>query len=156
MYLRGRLQADIAQELGIGQATVSRDLKALQQEWQQSALVNIDAAKARELARVDELERTCWTEWEASKQEKHSTIREQVDGAQGTRKKAQMKQEERLGDPRYLQGVQWCIERRCKILGIDAPSRAELSGKGGKDLLDVQGLIDLLRRAEEAVGNGAG
>lgn len=36
-----------------------------------------------------------------------------------------------------------------------APPRQalELTGKGGKDLLDVQGLVGLLRQAEEALGN---
>ncbi|MHC4984512.1 MAG: hypothetical protein ACYTF6_15275, partial [Planctomycetota bacterium] len=31
------------------------------------------------------------------------------------------------GDPRFLAGVQWCIERRCKILGLDAPTKAQAS-----------------------------
>jgi hypothetical protein len=28
------------------------------------------------------------------------------------------------GDPRFLAGVQWCIDRRAKMLGLDAPSRS--------------------------------
>jgi hypothetical protein len=28
------------------------------------------------------------------------------------------------GDPRYLQGIQWCIDRRAKMLGLDAPSKS--------------------------------
>jgi len=31
------------------------------------------------------------------------------------------------GDPRFLTGVQWCIERRCKILGIDAVIAGEVT-----------------------------
>lgn len=31
--------------------------------------------------------------------------------------------EEQLGDPRYLQIVSWCIERTCKLLGLDAPTK---------------------------------
>jgi hypothetical protein len=26
--------------------------------------------------------------------------------------------EDPCGDPRYLEGVQWCVEQRCKILGL--------------------------------------
>jgi hypothetical protein len=28
------------------------------------------------------------------------------------------------GDPRFLNGVQWCIDRRAKLLGLDAPSKS--------------------------------
>ena len=27
-----------------------------------------------------------------------------------------------------MNGVQWCIDRRCKILGIDAASKVDISG----------------------------
>ena len=35
------------------------------------------------------------------------------------------------GEPRFLQGVHGCIERRCKILGLDAPRKQEVTGFGG-------------------------
>ena len=38
--------------------------------------------------------------------------------------------EERTGDPRYLDGVMRCIERRCHLLGLDAPAKLDL-GQGG-------------------------
>lgn len=39
-------------------------------------------------------------------------------------KKVAKKWVEACGDPRYLAGVQWCIDKRCKLLGLDAPTRA--------------------------------
>jgi hypothetical protein len=134
MYLRGRLQAEIAEELGIAQSTVSRDLKALHEEWRQSALIDINEAKARELARIDELERTYWAAWERSREDAESEAKKAIDSADGKRYEVQTQRKGQAGDPRFLQGVQWCIERRCKILGIDAPTRAELTGKGGGPL----------------------
>lgn len=37
-----------------------------------------------------------------------------------------------MGDPRYLAGVQWCIEIRCKLLGIEAPKRVDVTSAGEK------------------------
>jgi transcriptional regulator with XRE-family HTH domain len=137
-YLRGLSQQAIAADLNIGQATVSRDLKALQSAWQESALIDIDAAKARELARIDELERTYWAEWSESREARRieATKKVQTEGnAEGeggsTRAEAMIRKEERLGDPRYLEGVRWCIQRRCDILGIDAPKKVAGAGKDG-------------------------
>jgi hypothetical protein len=38
---------------------------------------------------------------------------------------------ESAGDPRFLAGIQWCIEQRCKILGLLAAVKNELTGKDG-------------------------
>jgi hypothetical protein len=42
-----------------------------------------------------------------------------------------MEKEQRDGNPAFLAGVMSCIERRCKLLGLDAPAKAELTGKDG-------------------------
>ena len=49
-YLRGEYQSAIADTLGIDQATVSRDLKALRAAWLASAVRDFDLARAQELA----------------------------------------------------------------------------------------------------------
>jgi len=128
LYLRGCLQAEIATEVGLSEATVSRDLKALQQEWHESSLLDIDAAKARELARIDELERTYWQAWKRSCEDAETETARVVETAGGRRRVAQKQTKCQAGDPRFLQGIQWCIERRCKVLGIDAPEKLEHSG----------------------------
>lgn len=125
LYLQGWLQADIAGELGVDPSTVSRDLKVLQGEWLASALLDFNEARAQQLAKIDRLEREYWQAWERSCADAESETREgtpdSVDKVKKTRKG-------QAGDPRFLQGVQWCIERRCKILGVDAPDRHELTG----------------------------
>jgi len=127
MYLHGVLQADIADELHIDQSTVSRDLKALQDEWRASSLIDIDEAKARELARIDELERTYWDGWRRSKEDAEIERKRVTEGGKDGRKyEAGTETKGQVGDPRFLQGVQWCIERRCKVIGIDAPTKQEI------------------------------
>lgn len=128
LYLQGWTQAAIGAHLDMTQQMVSYDLLRVQEAWRESALVDINEAKARELARIDELERTYWIEWEASREDWTATMTKAVDVSGTTRKEATKRTEQRLGDPRYLSGVQWCIERRCAIMGIDAPKKAEIGG----------------------------
>ena len=109
LYLRGWLQVDIAAEVGLSQSTVCQDLKALHKQWVASALVDIDIAKSKELAKIDVLERENWDAWQRS--------------CEGAKTKT--------GNPRFLQGIERCIERRCKILGLDAPRKQEVIGFGG-------------------------
>ena len=138
-YLKGWLQADIADELGISQATVSRDIKALQQAWLDSALVDFNEAKARELAKVDQLEREYWQAWARSCEDAETVTQKAVKTGEEERKEATKTAKGQAGDPRFLSGVQWCINKRCEILGIDAPQRHEVSGAIA---LDFSGNVD--------------
>lgn len=129
LYLQGWLQADIAADLGIDQSTISRDLKALQSEWLESALINFNEAKAQELAKVDRLEREYWEAWARSCEDAETVRQEGSRKGKGTSGKLPpvdkivKTSKGQAGDPRFLQGVQWCIDKRCKILGIDAPQK---------------------------------
>jgi DNA-binding transcriptional ArsR family regulator len=132
MYLKGRFQWEIADSLGIDQATVSRDLKALQKEWKESAVRDFDEAKEQELARVDNLERTYWESWERSLKEKETTRTEQSTKDKGNNKdegstRAGILKEQRDGNPEFLKGVQWCINKRSEILwGVEMKKLEEI------------------------------
>lgn len=145
-YLKGKTQAEIAVELGVSQQAISDDLKLLQKRWQAASLMDLDEAKARELAKIDELERVYWAEWLVSKQEKQVTQTAKKAG----RAEAMVRKETRDGNPAYLAGVQWCIDRRCKLLGLDAPERTELTGKDGVPLFNVKEiLVELPKEADD-------
>jgi hypothetical protein len=132
LYLQGRYQWEIALVVQVDQATISRDLKAIRAEWKASALRDFDEAREQELARIDALEREYWQAWQASKGEKERTATERADTPQGARMKAAVKKEQRDGNPSFLGGVQWCINKRCEVLGLDAPKQHELLGKDGQ------------------------
>lgn len=123
LYLSHQSQAQIAERLGVTQQTISLDLKAIQREWKEEREHDLDIAKARELARIDKIEIMYLREWQKSRRRRARGI----DGTNTVYKTM-------LGDPRYLAGVQWCIDKRCKLLGLDAPARQELSGPGGKPI----------------------
>jgi predicted transcriptional regulator len=119
LSLRGLSQAKIARRLGCSQSTVSRDLEAVRAAWLADATLAMDAIKAKELAKLDELEATYWRAWERSVGEHtKTTVTDKATGAETS-----TTTEDLCGDPRYLAGVERCVERRCKIPGLDAPKR---------------------------------
>ncbi len=138
MYLQGIGQVAIAEVIGVSQPTVSADLKHLHRQWQKDAARDINEAKARELAKIDQLERTYWQAWIDSREEKETKTQEQVglavkdadEDATTQRVKRSVRKEKRDGDPRYLAGVMTCINKRCQLLGLDAPKDDSLTLKG--------------------------
>lgn len=132
-YLQGETQASIAEHIGVTQQQISADLKTIQKRWLKSVTMMIDAAKAKELAKIDLLEQTYWNAWFASitpKEIKSSEVFT-VNGDGNATKKASLKTEQRDGNPAFLAGVDRCIERRCKLLGLDAPVKLA-DADGGK------------------------
>ena len=131
-YLSGVYQADIAEELQLSQQQISYDLKTIRQRWLNASVENINEAKARELAKVDNLELEYWAAWKRS-QEDAETVKQK--GRAGGEKPDEIEKTAKgqAGDPRFLAGVQWCIERRCAIMGIDAPKKTDLTS-GGKEI----------------------
>lgn len=117
-YLMGKSQGVIADlllsEFGVkvSQQTISNDLKAVREEWKKRSAALINEHVAEEMAKIDHLERTYHALFEKSK---------------GRRKMGR-------GDIKYLQRVEWCIDRRIQLLGVDAPKRTEISGLNGAPL----------------------
>lgn len=145
LYLQGLAQSEIATQLGISQSTVSRDLQTIQKTWIHDAARDIGERKAQELAKVDALELEYWEAWKRS-QENAETRTLKGKGAASNEGPADVEQtvrtEGQVGDPRFLTGIQWCIERRCLILGVDAPKRQEITGKDGEPIKFVKVGID--------------
>jgi hypothetical protein len=111
LYCRGLPQRQIAERLGVTQAQISVDLKAIRKEWLESSLRDFDSVKAEQLAKLDEVERSAWDSWERSSKVK---VR-MPDGS--------IEEQERPGDPRFLDRVFSCIETRLKVIGaIKSPS----------------------------------
>lgn len=150
LYLRGNSQQSIAERIGVTREQIKYDLKAIQKRWQDKTTINLDAAKQKELARIDELEREYWQAWDASKGEK-TKQRQESNGKDSEGKpriiKAVMEKDQMLGNPAFLAGVQWCISERCKLLGIYAPAKQEMSGPNGGPIETKDITLDDTERA---------
>ena len=141
LYKTGWGQMEIARELGISQSQVSRDMAALRKEWLESALVDVDESRAKELAKLDHLESEYWRAWERSQEEAETfTDADKARGGGYT-----YKIERRDGNPAFLSGVMDCIRKRCDILGVGAPKEQDIGDKGSKDLFEGRTAIEELR-----------
>ena len=135
LYLQGKTQADIAAVIGVARQQIGYDLVIIQRRWRSDTTINLDEAKQKELARVDVLEREYWSAWERSLEEKVKTRTEKHTGSDSA--KASVEKESLLGNPAYLAGVMSCIERRCKMLGLDAPTKIAPTTPDGKESIPI-------------------
>lgn len=146
LYLRGMYQADIARQLGVTQQQVSYDLKIIQTRWAEKTAIDFDLEKQKELSRIDTVEREYWEAWERSKGEKVKA-RQETNGRDKSGKpmvsKAVSEKEQMIGNPQFLQGVQWCITERCKLLGLVAPAKLD-ANVNSKATLENRGEVKLI------------
>lgn len=130
LYLQGWYQVDIAAEVGVTQQQVSADLKVLRSQWLESSLRDFDEARDQELFKIDNLEREYWSAWEKSKQDYKKKMTKVKGGIKDPNYVEKTESEVIIfGDKRFLDGVQWCITKRCEILGLNAPIKKEVVKK---------------------------
>ena len=116
-YLRGNLQSEIAKNLGLSRQQIGYDLADIRKRWLASALRDFDEAKAQELAKLDNLERTYWQGWDDSRKDRKRTTEEKHEDPAWNKEKTELTTSP--GDPRFLDGVRKCVEQRCRILGLE-------------------------------------
>jgi hypothetical protein len=129
MYLQGRSQAEIGEALSCDQATVSRDLTELRKEWLERSINHVDQKKAIELAKLDRLEVTYWNAWDRSQENAETEISRDTPLGHVHEHKSVGQS----GNPAFLEGVLKCIQKRCELLGLDAPKKTDLTS-GGKPI----------------------
>lgn len=124
-YLTGKSVAKIADVLNLPVSVVQSDLDTIREAWKSSAIADYNERTNIELARLDALEQVYWDAWwnsleenERQKRETRTSQRTQWTIAQVTKNTRQ------LGEAQYLQGVERCIDRRIKLLGLDAPTKS--------------------------------
>ena len=135
LHLKGKTEHEITDILNaerpyeLTRNQIHYDLASLAAEWRAEAKSDKADAIAREFAHIKVLQGTYWSAWERSLEEKTKTRTEKTTGTGAG--KASVEKESLFGNPSYLAGVMSCIERRCKLLGLDAPLKNEHTGKGG-------------------------
>jgi hypothetical protein len=126
LYIQGKKQGAIAEIVSaqytfrITQQQISSDLKVIRDRWLESSVRDFDAAKSEQLAKIDHMESEAWQSWEKSKEVSKTVTRKQGGMNDG---EVITKIETLTGNPAYLNIVDRCIERRCRLLGLDAELR---------------------------------
>jgi DNA-binding CsgD family transcriptional regulator len=121
-YLQGQHDTrQIAEALNVSTATVRSDLKVLARQWEAQSEKSFSEYPARVLAEAARIKDEYWREYHRSKEPKRTVTSKQARDATGRvigEQEVTTKIEERLGDPRYLKGVEDCLGLEVKILGL--------------------------------------
>jgi hypothetical protein len=151
LYIRGKSQVEIAADVGVSQSTVCNDLNEVRRLWKASAMVDFDAKKEEQLAKIDEVEKKAWEAWERScedaevRHRRREFIRVEVKSKSGRKTKGRGKvggahkmvpvkgvseftARGQVGDPRFLDQVMRCVETRVRILGLAAVEEKKPKG----------------------------
>jgi hypothetical protein len=159
LYLRGYSLHEVVKYIAdnrpysLTPQTVAADMVEIRERWRAQYLANFDDVKAQELARLDRLELAYWTEYDKSKQDKDTIetvkVNDEWEAAKNKTNPADTKasgysrtrvkhtREKMLGNPVYLQGVQWCIQQRCKILGLDSPKTVNINWRNAAEAAGI-------------------
>lgn len=108
---------------------VTQDLKLLFDRLTDEQKESLEDRRIREIQKINFLEEQAWEAWERSKSiRKISTVKTKravSEDAMGKPVRLNAgqddfnnRQEDQYGDPRYLSQVQWCISKRCELLGL--------------------------------------
>ena len=143
------LQEHTGADYTLSANTIRLEVDAVRKEWQKSALVDFNEAVNNAMAKIDALEHEYWQAWMRSQVPKQTITkkrtpipaRNEEDGSLAVDEDGALVYEEQNGEPRYIQveeserfetsvgnsafldGVKWCIDRRIKLLGLDAPQK---------------------------------
>lgn len=148
LYLQGKGQSDIAQELNLTQATISRDLEHVQTAWRESSIRDFDAQRDLEIARLNQIEKEAWAAWERSQQPAQTAV---VSGAAGSQT-AKRTLRHQCGNPRFLELALRCNEERRKLLGLDAPLKIAPTTPDGRPLTIEQRRTHIVAILREQFG----
>lgn len=131
MYAKGKSLQYIADMVGVSVPQVSYDMKLIREVWVERTREAAEVIIARELAKIDLVEKNWWEAWERSIGKKTKTRTKSVptnetievgeDGQVVVERVFEVETVE--GNPEYLKGVERCIQQRCKLIGIMPPDK---------------------------------
>lgn len=143
----------IAQELGLSRQTVQRDLAIIRKRYQEAQIDNLHLRRARELAKINLVDREAWSAWDRSKEDAETwTQKIKKAGGPGNPVEVSIRTKGQAGDATYLKTVLECIRHRCGLLGLYAPTRHIL---GLQDMTDEELDAELARLKAEDRAEGA-
>jgi hypothetical protein len=164
LYLHGmRCLTDIARELRVDKATISRDFKHIRKLWQETYIKDLDVAKRDELANIAEIERKAWLGWERScKDAETMEVTGTSQGGKSKPDKVRKITKGQAGDSRFLAITLDCVKQRCELHAFKVESQLSVITKiNWDDLLNqkpstIHPIEEIIRQAGLPNGQGNG
>jgi hypothetical protein len=129
-YCDGATMRQISREFDVSVATIHSDVRFCRDQWREDMNHCLESWKDHELDRIDKLELMAMEGWERSLRDHAKSSTEETRNSDDTTKKAKLEKQNRDGDPRFLKVLAECISERCKILGLYAPKKTDLTSGG--------------------------
>jgi len=117
--INGRYKAS-GVAISITTTSVCKELKQIREEWRKSGLLNTNEHKMIQLKKLDILEQQYWDSWQRSIEKPvKKTVSKKISYRSGEEmKQSEAKEEDFYGDPRFLDGINKCIQQRSALLGL--------------------------------------
>ena len=125
LYCTGRTMWELAEIFNVSAVTIHNDMKAVRAQWQEETKQETAAWAYQQIIKIDKIESAAWEGWDRSVGDHSKTTIETFSGGRGDSQKHVVVDEPIAGDPRFLAVVLNCVQRRCAMLGLDAPEKIE-------------------------------
>jgi predicted transcriptional regulator len=123
----GWSQHQIAADIGVSQAAVSKILARIEQRLLRELSETVERQKVRQTVRLEHLYAEGVRAWEASKADATTKKQRKTQtAAGGTGSVAEIVVENSHGDPRYLGEARQALADMRKVWGLDAPQKMDL------------------------------
>jgi transposase len=150
----GWSQPQIATDLGITQAAVSKLLKRVETRLLRELAQTVQRQKARQTLRLEHLFAEAMRAWTASKADTTRRRQRQTHGGDAAGETvAELVVENQHGDPRYLDEARKALADQRKLWGLDAPQKVDLhASRDPYDNMPEEALRAELARQTQLLG----
>jgi hypothetical protein len=133
LWLRGKMQWEIARDVNVSRRTVCRDLATILEMGLERLKDKREEWIWEEVAKLNRWESEANEAWERSKLDAEIRQAKTVQTADVQRTEASRREVGQCRDPRYLTEARGCAKQRCELLGL-LVHRREHSESDGKPL----------------------
>ena len=154
----GGSQHQIAADLGISQAAVSRILTRVETRILRELAETVERQKARHTVRLEHLFAEAIRAWDQSKADTTRRRQRKTQGGAGGAGAtvAEIVVENQHGDPRYLNEARKALADHRKLWGLDAPQQLDVRAtRNPYDGMSEEALRELLARQAPLLGDAA-
>lgn len=123
--LKGESQYSIAKDLGVSQQQISNDMKEVKRRWNERTMEAYGEHVARQLAEITIVKRNAWDGWEKSRGAKRwakASAKGATNASTPAFTEKQTGEEQRDGNPQFLDVVMRAMEKEARLLGLDKSS----------------------------------
>ena len=155
----GWSQHQIAADLGISQAAVSKMLRRIEGRILRELAETVERQKARHTLRLEHLFAEAMRAWEGSKADTTRKRQRKTQAGSGDSGAtvAEVVIESQRGDPRFLDEARKALADHRKLWGLDAPQRMDLrTPRNPYDGMTEEALRDLLARQSALLSEASG